>query len=470
MSSRVSGKVLEKLDNKRNESSNSMQDRLLNLLLSQVIPTDGADGTKKPVDRRSRKYVDRPNFSVGTMSNNFRRFNARIGPVFVFQNRMIRLFGWTKPSHTLSFLAVFSFVCLDPHLIVVIPLAVCLFFIMVPAFLTRHPPPPSNLPSELYPLGGPPLAPATKIKPAPDLSKDFFRNMRDLQNSMEDFSKAHDEILRRMLPPTNFTNEAYTSILFIAMFFTCLLLFVTAHLIPWRFVFLLAGWAGIGSNHPFIQDLLDTQTNRDELAKQEIEVHSQLHAFAEADIILDPAPEKREVEIFELQHRNPYDANAEWESWVFTPNPYDSMSPAMISGERPKGTRFFEDVAPPRGWRWADKKWILDLGSREWVEERCITGVEVEVEGERWVSDLRYEFEDDEDDLESLAESFRSGKSKKNKENVNGKEKKKAIVTWEEGHGRHKLGEWRRRRWVRLVQREAVDVGENDGGTVVSNE
>jgi hypothetical protein len=53
---------------------------------------------------------------------------------------------------------------------------------------------------------------------------------------------------------------------------------------------------------------------------------------------------------------------------------------------------------------------------------------------------------------------------------VNGKEKKKAIVTWEEGHGRHKLGEWRRRRWVRLVQREAVDVGKNDGGTVVSNE
>ena len=143
----------------------------------------------------------------------------------------------------------------------------------------------------------------------------------------------------------------------------------------------------------------------------------------------------------------------------------------MIAGDRPKGTRFFEDVVPPRGWRFADKKWTLDLLSREWVEERCITGVEVEVDGERWVSDLAYEFEDDADEIASLAESWRSGGSggKKKKTEDKAKEKRKGVVTWEEGHGRHKLGEWRRRRWVRLVQREEVRTGLDDG-TVVSNE
>lgn len=435
------------------------------------MPSEGIDDSNEPVDRRSRKYVDRPNFSIGNMSANFRRFNARIGPVFVFQNRMIRLFTWKKPAHTLSFLAAYSFVCLDPYLIVVVPLAVCLFFIMVPAFLTRHPPPPHNLPSELYPLSGPPLAPATKIKPAPDLSKDFFRNMRDLQNSMDDFSKLHDEVLKRLLPPTNFSNEAYTSVLFIAMFFTCLLLFVTAHLIPWRAILLVAGWALIGSNHPIVQDMLDTSSNREVLAKQTAEGDTKLHTFAEADIILDPAPEKREIEIFELQHRNPYDRNAEWEPWVFTSQTYDPMSPAIIAGDRPKGTRFFEDVIPPPGWRFADKKWTLDLLSSEWVEERCITSVEVEVEGERWVSDLAYEFEDDADDLASLSESYKSGQSGSSGKKGKGpekKEKKKAVVTWEEGHGRHKLGEWRRRRWVRLVRREELASG--GGDTVISSE
>src|SRR5690348_14804919 len=100
--SRVGGKVMDEMDSssKQAESSNSMQDRLLNLyvvaailsisssswelclrtgrLLSQVIPTDGNNDSDKFIDRRSRKYVDRPNFSVGAMSNNFRRFNARI--------------------------------------------------------------------------------------------------------------------------------------------------------------------------------------------------------------------------------------------------------------------------------------------------------------------------------------------------------------------------------------------------------
>src|SRR5271170_5303454 len=68
----------------------------------------------------------------------------RIGIVFVFQNRLIRLFTWRKPAHTISFLSVYAFVCLDPYLLVVLPLAVLLLFIMIPAFIARHPPPPPS--------------------------------------------------------------------------------------------------------------------------------------------------------------------------------------------------------------------------------------------------------------------------------------------------------------------------------------
>ena len=112
---------------------------------------------------------------------------------------------------------------------------------------------------------------------------------------------------------------------------------------------------------------------------------------------------------------------------------------------------------PPRGWRWADKKWTLDLLSREWVEERCISGVEVEMEGERWVTDIRYDDGDDESVAESVLSS--PGKSKGIAMAPKGKEKAKSrIITWEEGDGRHKLGEWRRRRWVRIVERVFVFV------------
>ena len=107
-------------------TKSSLQDRLFSKILQQVIPSsedldDELDSS--PVDRRSSKYVSRPAFSLPVMTNNFRRFNARIGIMFVFQNRLIRLFTWRTPSHTLSFLATYTFVCLDPYLLIVVPLA-----------------------------------------------------------------------------------------------------------------------------------------------------------------------------------------------------------------------------------------------------------------------------------------------------------------------------------------------------------
>ena len=117
--------------------------------------------------------------------------------MFVFQNRLIRLFTWRTPSHTLSFLATYTFVCLDPYLLIVVPLAVALLFIMVPAFTfaspaSHHRRPPDFLSTTPYyhqNYAGPALAPARTIKPASETSKDFFRNMRDLQNCMADFQQ-----------------------------------------------------------------------------------------------------------------------------------------------------------------------------------------------------------------------------------------------------------------------------------------
>ena len=130
---------------------------------------------------------------------------------------------------------------------------------------------------------------------------------------------------------------------------------------------------------------------------------------------------------------------------MFSPTPYDPLSPQRISGDRPKGTRFFEDVVPPRGWEWGDKKWVLDLASREWVEERMVQGVEVEVEGERWVGDLAGD--------EDAAEPKAVGKG--------------TTEHWEEGSGNSRMGEWRRRRWVRMVRRKVVGA-ETSAGTAAS--
>lgn len=435
-------------------------------LLAQVLPTEDpasastSDGTPDPStpqvkDRRSRSYVERPNFSIPTMSSNFRRFNSRIGVAFVFQNRLIRLFTWRQPTQTLSFLFMYTFICIDPYLLPVLPLASCLFFIMVPAYLTRHPPPPTSFPTDLYPLGGPPLADAPTIKPAPEFSKDFFRNMRDLQNCMEDFSRGHDAVLSFLTPLTNFSNENLSSLLYIALLLVSCALFLVSHILPWRFIFLILGYSLVAMGHPTVQDLLSTPSNSALLTSAEHSGRSYLLSASKTDIELQTSQEAREVEIFELQHRALHDQAGEYEPVLFSHSPYAPLSPARISGDRPRGSAFFEDVLPPRGWRWSDKKWTLDLLSREWVEDRCVTGVEVEIEGERWVTDLHYEVLDE---GERPRPSNRKGKASRD---VGEQEREVLRRAWESGRPSRK-GEWRRRRWVRMVER----VGSGGVGTM----
>ncbi|KAL2431009.1 hypothetical protein ABEF95_001107 [Exophiala dermatitidis] len=515
----------------------SLQDRLFSKILQQVIPTEdvGDPDDSGPADRRSIKYAGRPAFSLPLMTNNFRRFNARIGIVFVFQNHMTRLFTWRTPTHTLSFLATYTFVCLDPYLLAVVPLAVALLFIMVPAFTSRHPaPPPPKTVSSTTPYyhqayTGPALAPAPTIKPASETSKDFFRNMRDLQNSMADFSNIHDALVKNVTPATNFSDETYSSQLFLFLTILTTFSFITAHLLPWRLIFLLIGWGLVISNHPVAQDWLEktqqqvekqaSSTLNDPTLKKEHNIRGLLISSTPAsiqsaftsfsEITLSSTPEMREVEIFELQHRPLQTSSsavsaaaAEWQPHLFTPSPYDPLSPARIAGDRPRGTRFFEDVAPPDGWEWASKKWELDLEPGEWVNERLIVGVEYDVLQQDdhkkmtddggdtslstarresvnldfggWVWDLppapgtganRDEelwlaYGDYDLSLGSGSQQEEKGRKRKDKDKDKAR-KPKQSKDWEETTRldvRGRTGEWRRRRWVRLVKRKPVDV------------
>ena len=437
--------VKEKLDEYGGpEPRHSIQDRLFNGIMAQIIPPeelseneeDAAQDAKH--DKRSRKYVDRPGFSIPLMSSNFRRFNARVGVVFVMQNKMIHLFTWRQPTATLSFLAVYSLLCLEPQLLPVVPLIGLLSTIMIPSFLARHPS-PTNDPRVEPSYRGPPIAPPSRVKPVPEMSKDFFRNMRDLQNCMEDFSRMHDAANDYITPYTNFSDEAISSMLFVAIFVVSCSALVGSAMVPWRAVALLAGWAATISAHPEAQKVMLSSGNSTQVQQHLDRAQANIKDFVGSDILLNEPSQARQVEIFELQQYHAYSDT--WEPWLFSPSPYDPLSPLRIAGARAKGTQFFEDVQPPASWTWKDKKWSLDLSSREWVEQRIITGVEIETEGERWVYDLP---PDDSDGFESPTK----GKQAKNIRAV-------PKSGWEEGTGLEKRGKWRRRRWIRLVERRA---------------
>ncbi|KAJ5584583.1 uncharacterized protein N7459_004383 [Penicillium hispanicum] len=476
------------------QSKSSIQDRLFTKLLQQVVPTDDDEDDPNARDRALGTSPKRPAFSLPAMTNNFRRFNARIGVVFLFQNRVERLLSWRKPTHTLSFLFVYSFICLDPHLLVVLPLVVLLLFIMVPAFVTRHPPPPSTSTSSTtpyYSYEGPALAPARTIKPASETSKDFFRNMRDLQNCMADFSDVHDATISVFAPLTNFSNEKLSSTLFLGCTVSAVVLFLTAHLLPLKLIMLVGGNAAILSNNPkvrlFFEGLMQDvgglpdlespfgeEQGKELFGKPLPATPSAAMSTLEqlADISVDSDPEEREVEIFELQHRVSGTSESGWENFLFSRQPYDPLSPSRIAGDRPRGCRFFDDVQAPNGWKWKSKKWELDLDCREWVMERMITGVGFEIPGVTpegnaivdevggWVWDLPPDSAtsraEEEEEMTTIAYGDLQPETKPSSTNK-GKNKDRKRSTgqdWEEAApASFGVGEWRRRRWVRVVQR-----------------
>ncbi|CAK4032017.1 Peroxisomal membrane PEX29 [Lecanosticta acicola] len=439
-------RIKDKLDTYGSpDGRQSLQDRVFSSIITQIIGSDApAEGDEaggplpRKKDRRSKKYVDRPEFGPRLMTYNFRRFNARIGVVFVLQNRLIHLFTWRRPTATLSFLAVYSLLCLKPHLLPLAPLVLILFGIMIPSFLARHPT-PANDPRIEPSYRGPPTAPASRVKPAPDLSTDFWRNMRDLQNSMEDFSRLHDAANEYITPYTNFSDEAFSSTLFLLLCVLSCTAFIGSRLVPWRFIALSGGWTATLAGHPRAQKLLMSSRNLSQFRQQVDHMQTALRNFVENDALMDDPPELRQVEIFELQKHHP--ESDTWESWLFSPSPYDPLNSQRMSGARPKGTQFFEDVQAPAGWVWKEKKWNLDLFSREWVEQRIITGVEIETEGERWVYDIPRE------EVDELLESPTRNKKKR----------VRSIPKsgWEEGTGLGQRGEWRRRRWTRLVEKHS---------------
>lgn len=436
-------------------------------------------------------------FNFGLLDWGKLTLSYRIGVVFLFQTRVERLLSWETPTHTISFLFVYSFLCLDPHLILILPLVVLLLFIMVPAFITRHPPPPSTSTSSIIPYysyDGPALAPARTIKPASETSKDFFRNMRDLQNVMADFSDAHDAIIALVAPLTNFSNEKLSSTIFLGGTVATAVMFLMAHLLPLKLIMLASGNAAVLSINPkvqsFVKGLMEDVgglSDLDSQAGDDDEIHGGLGAAIPKDpavamsaleqlveISLDTDPEEREVEIFELQHRASGISESGWENFLFSPQPYDPLSPSRIAGDRPRGCRFFDDVQAPSGWRWKSKKWELDLDCREWVVERMITGVGFEVPGVTpdghaiidevggWVWDLPSEpstgREEEDEEVTPMAYgdldvSTPSSKSK-GASQPKGKYRAKSSGDWEEASSAsYGVGEWRRRRWVRIVQR-----------------
>ncbi|ODQ52827.1 hypothetical protein SAICODRAFT_35478 [Saitoella complicata NRRL Y-17804] len=321
------------------------------------VPGDaGAPRPDAKEKEKERDKVGAPNFSAIILTNNFRKFSQRIDPIFNTQDRIKKILEWEDTRETLSCLIMYSLLCLNPHLIPAIPLCVVLFGLLIPAYTQHH----RVLPTE-----------AGTIQPAPrpnkELSRDFLLNMRDIQNSMDDYTTLYDTLTTHI---TAFTAERVAGELVFLLTLGLFALVFCGKYVPWRFVFLGAGWIVVMSKHP--DNILPPP------AEQGMDLEEKIlrHRYIELDVI-EPNPVLKTVEVYELQR-----APSESSSNFFTGSGElkSTFLPNLDSGPG-QGTGRLENIEPPPGWTWGDAGggWKVEkmgyVRDKEgWVEE----------EGKRW--------------------------------------------------------------------------------------
>ncbi|KAG6332158.1 hypothetical protein ID866_6930 [Astraeus odoratus] len=113
--------------------------------------------------------------SLPTITTNFRRFVAKVGPIFWLQDRIEEVILWKKDwKRTAVWLAAYGFICYFPRLILLLP-----HMLLLGVMLAYHPQP------------GSPPAPAS----ANEGTVDWQANIQAIQNLMGAFSDAHDMVL-----------------------------------------------------------------------------------------------------------------------------------------------------------------------------------------------------------------------------------------------------------------------------------
>ncbi|KAF5348576.1 hypothetical protein D9756_009653 [Leucocoprinus leucothites] len=147
-----------------------------------TVPVTGPAAPSPPTNPRKKLEPEkvtllssRDPLSLPIMTNNFKRFVAKVGPVFWFQDRIEEIVFWKRGwRRTTSWMALYAFLCYFPRMILLIPHA-----IFIGVILSTYP----------YSSSPDPSAPSSDSPPAPiqvpaEGTAAWQANLQGIQNLM----------------------------------------------------------------------------------------------------------------------------------------------------------------------------------------------------------------------------------------------------------------------------------------------
>lgn len=361
----------------------ALSDKLIDMIVANALPATFTDSRYN--ERVAARQGRGAPFSVGLMNRNFSDMVTRIGPVFDVYFGLLDCMAWKKPSQTVSWLCIYTYVCLHPQLLAALPLLYVLAVIMVPAYAARHPPPTVSPATDRWRLAdGDPLRPAPVPKPLHEFSREAFLNVVDIQNTMPEYSRGYDEAVAALSKFAYFVDEPTSCAAFVALGGAALATAAwgptAARFVPWRLLFIVFGWLVVCIGHPSAAKQLSSPTPlRPPISD------ARLHAYAAREFGDPGSPDSHHAEVFEIQS---FDTESHsWLPSIFTPDPsldYRHLPVLPVLTGSPSTA----DVLPPADWAFApNSSWALDYVPEKWLSARAALAAFTVNNLEKWVYD-----------------------------------------------------------------------------------
>ncbi|OCF37433.1 hypothetical protein I316_00554 [Kwoniella heveanensis BCC8398] len=126
---------------KKGSMSMSLSTNVSDLLLSSLLPPNlpklppSASSASVYGDKRGRGAPrelssQREGLSLPLVSNNFRRFITRVGPIFWLQDRVEEVLFWRKPLWTWAWMMTWTFICFQPRTLLLLPSLILILILL----------------------------------------------------------------------------------------------------------------------------------------------------------------------------------------------------------------------------------------------------------------------------------------------------------------------------------------------------
>lgn len=285
----------------------------------------------------------------------------------------IQCLNWESPAQSITGGLIYTYLCLNPHLLTCIPVGILLTGVFIPNYARRYPRDPNLMPvkpSSLSELDDEGLEELIVKQRHEQAERDIMQALKQGQASLAKVCQGLEKLDDFIAGPGNFANPGQSSSIFVLLMF---LLFNTAFvtsLVPIPYVFIAVGWTVLVTANPKVKKWLasmETPEFHPTLVRDTIQKMTGQFDYSDA-------PVQRQVEIFEIQKQGL--TAKHWDRVMYSPEMFTPDSSLRQSLSLPEGEKYLFDVEPPLHWRFdSEHTWEEDRDARQWSQDRSVPGV-----------------------------------------------------------------------------------------------